>query len=121
MLGASAHHQAKAEDTQVKSVIDFLADLSQRAAYLADTAGKGLGERYYWFYKDYASWSESCLQVMRFSGLTDHASRLTRLLHDPDGEGSYTWKLGNASGILDSAKECLERGFVGEVKYLLHA
>jgi hypothetical protein len=100
------------------SVIAFLDDLAQRGGNLMSSCPT-IKMPDHWFNREFTQWSESCLQVMRFLGLDGQINRLSSLFQDFDA--SYAYQIGTATGIVASTRECLERGMLGQVKYLLHA
>jgi len=55
---------------------------------------------------------------MEYAGLDSFLAEFEAVEQDSGHEG---WKLSRFAGILQSARECLEKGFTGKLKHLLHA
>lgn len=70
------------------------------------------------FDRDYSNWIESALQTLNHAELSDYWSKVSQQ-HINFPSKPYT--IERITGLLQSAIECLERGFAGKLKYVLHA
>ncbi|MCE9562416.1 MAG: hypothetical protein K8U57_10215 [Planctomycetes bacterium] len=97
----------------MKNVCDFLRELVNRSDPLVNGISGNFARP-----RDYAQWIESSIQVLTYAELTEYRDKVLSLhLELP----AILDTIETISGILVSAIECLERGFVGKLKHALRA
>jgi hypothetical protein len=63
-------------------------------------------------------WLRSCDDVLGYAGLSDYLEQVARIRirEEPGAPG-----IAEITGVLESARDALQQGFAGKIRYLLHA
>ena len=70
------------------------------------------------FDRQFTRWVLSSKQVLEHASLQPFLSEVRSVLGD---ESYHAWQVSRIAGVLESARECMEGGFVGQLRHLLHA
>jgi hypothetical protein len=100
----------------MKSVRDFLDSLISDSYRIISEAGAHPEPES--FRQNYVRWTESALHALSFAGLEEYRRKI--LAADSESSGSQ-FAASVIAGLLQSAVECLDHGFVGRLRHLLHA
>ena len=103
----------------MKNVCDYLRELVGRGHALLAQSNQSNSSQHQWqmIDRDYTAWVANALQVMEYAELSSYAQRVT----NEDLHESRAVKVPKIAGLIQSALECLERGFVGKLKHVLQA
>ena len=106
----------------MKKIIDFLQGLIA-ASYALRIEWKNLprpedDDHLFTYIQMRARWLHSCVNVLSYAGLTDYLEQVARIRQD--GEPGPAG-IAEITGILESARDALQQGLPGKIRYLLHA
>ncbi|AMV25144.1 hypothetical protein VT84_12165 [Gemmata sp. SH-PL17] len=100
----------------MKNVCEFLRTLIMRSDYLLRSLNPE--ESSNTLDRAYTGWVESAIQSLAYAELTSYQQKIKEI----DGEPvNIEYRISRITGLLESAAECLEQGFVGKLKHILHA
>ena len=111
----------------MKRVIDFLEELAKEGTFLlnivelaydAGIAGKTANFHYLEFNRRRARWLRNCTDSLAYAALSEHLAQVERAISSGVNRSADVARI---TGVLESARDLLERGFVGNIRYLLHA
>jgi hypothetical protein len=105
----------------MKKIIDFLERLIAESYGLRNQAHKGsflTGDALDDYIQMRTRWLRSCNDVLSYAGLSDYLEQVARIRANgtPGASG-----IAEITGVLESARDALQQGFVGKIRYLLHA
>jgi hypothetical protein len=104
----------------MRNVIAFLDSLVKEADQLENLAVKPATlQREEAFARRYRRWQKSTIEIMEYASLPQHASEARKILHEKHWS-DYS-KVTDVAGLIESARDLVANGFVGQMKFLLHA
>jgi hypothetical protein len=105
----------------MKKIIDFLERLITGSYDLRNQASKGsnlMGIGLNNYIQMRTRWLRSCDDVLSYAGLGDYLEQVARIRV---GGTPGAPEIAEITGVLESARDALQQGFVGKIRYLLHA
>lgn len=101
----------------METIQNFISNLVGRANALMDES-LGSGSDTPDFIRGFTRISESALQVLTHAELQPHKQRVRAILQECSPNYGI---LAEIVGVLESASECLANGFVGQLRFMIHA
>lgn len=104
----------------MKKIIDFLEKLIGESYGLRNRASLGVlqGDDLHAYIQMRTRWLRSCRDVLSYAGLSDYLLQVASIRME--GEPGAP-EIAEITGILESARDALQQGFGGKIRYLLHA
>jgi hypothetical protein len=94
---------------------DTLKELSRTASSGSDLA---VTEEYY---QRRIRWIRNCYDVLNYNGLDEYWKHISRIAQVDMNSFLYSNEIAKIIGIMQSAIDAIDHGYLGKIKYILHA
>jgi hypothetical protein len=104
----------------MRNVLPFLDALAAEGSLLETLADKEAAEKAEAGYiRRYKKWRKSTLSIFEYLQLTDFRSEAGA--NSPSFSSGTPDQIGHVTGLIESARDLIHNGFIGNIRHLLHA